>query len=306
MSMQTNILLESGTGEVEILEFIVNDIHYAINVIKVKEILEVDYITKLPNVSSAIAGLTLVRGDVVTLIDMKYVLEKINNSNIKKMKTILCEFNKLKVAFCVDSIVGIHRIGWDSIRKPDNIIESSLVIGNITLGDKIIMLLDFEKIVMDINPASGINESRLENVQYKDRSSIKVVLADDSPMIRRVLNDTLTKAGLKHLRFFDDGQQVLNYLNGLSQSKGENFVQDVHVLITDIEMPQMDGHTLTRRIKEDPILKKLPIIIFSSLITNDLKHKGDSVGADLQLSKPDVDKLVDLIDSLIESKKINS
>lgn len=293
------ILLESGTGEVEILEFIVGGVHYAINVIKVKEILAVDYITKIPNSNPAVAGLTLVRGDVVTLIDMKYVLEKTYSSDMKNARTILCEFNKLKVAFLVDSVVGIHRIGWNGIKKPDGMTESSLVIGNIILGEKILMLLDFEKIVTDINPGSGINENRIKNIEYKDRTNIKLVLADDSPLIRRLLNEVLTKAGYKNLRFFDDGQQALIYLQDLAQAKGENFTDDAQILITDIEMPQMDGHTLTRKIKEDKILKKLPIIIFSSLITSDLLHKGESVGADAQLSKPEIAQLIDVIDSFV-------
>ncbi|MEJ8553836.1 chemotaxis protein [Tepidibacter sp. Z1-5] len=295
------ILLETGTGEVEILEFAINKEHYSINVIKVKEILEVDYLTKIPNSHPAVAGLTLVRGDVVTLIDMKYVIEK-KNTDIKKCKVILCEFNNMKVAFCVDNILGIHRIGWDQIRKSENVNESSLVIGNIIFNNKILMLLDFEKIVMDISPASGISEKRMNDIEAKDRSNVKMILADDSPLIRKVLNDTLTKAGFKNLRFFDDGEQAYNYLSSICDEKGENFIDDVHILITDIEMPQMDGHTLTRKIKEHKILKSLPVIIFSSLITEDLMHKGESVGADGQMSKPEIGKLVNLIDELVVDK----
>jgi two-component system chemotaxis response regulator CheV len=295
------ILLESGTGEVEILEFTINKEHYAINVIKVKEILEVDYLTKIPNSHPAVAGLTLVRGDVVTLIDMKHVIEK-ENTDIKKCKVILCEFNNIKVAFCVDNILGIHRIGWNQIKKSEDVNETSLVIGNIIYNNKILMLLDFEKIVMDISPASGINEERMNDIEIKDRSDIKMILADDSPLIRKVLNDTLIKAGFKNLRFFDDGEQAYNYLISVADKKGENYIEDVQLLITDIEMPQMDGHTLTRKIKEHSILKTLPIIIFSSLITNDLMHKGESVGADAQMSKPEVGKLVNLIDKLTSEK----
>lgn len=295
------ILLETGTGEVEILEFAINKEYYAINVIKVKEILEVDYLTKIPNSHPAVAGLTLVRGDVVTLIDMKYVIEK-KNTDIKKCKVILCEFNNMKVAFCVDNILGIHRIGWDQIRKSENVNESSLVIGNIIFNNKILMLLDFEKIVMDISPASGISEKRMNGIESKDRSGVKMILADDSPLIRKVLNDTLTKAGFKNLRFFDDGQQAYDYLSSISDEKGENFIDDVQILITDIEMPQMDGHTLTRKVKEHKILKSLPVIIFSSLITGDLMHKGQSVGADGQMSKPEIGKLVNLIDGLTIEK----
>ena len=160
-------------------------------------------------------------------------------------------------------------------------------------------MLDFEKIVTDIAPSVGISEDRLIEVDYKDRSDIKLVLADDSGLIRRLLKDTLTKAGFKNLRIFDDGKQALDFFVNLAEEKGENFNKYAQMLITDIEMPQMDGLTLTRKIKEDAILKKLPVIIFSSLITSELKHKGESVGANAQLSKPEISQLIDTVDKLL-------
>lgn len=304
--MNSNILLESGTGELEILEFVIANRHYAINVIKVKEVLDVknENLTKLPEVHPAIAGLILNRGEILTLIDLRYVLEKQSGaSNLSKV--IVCEFNKVKVAFSIDDIIMVQRIKWEEIRKPDDISTNSLVIGNIVMKDKIILMLDFEKIVTDISPSTGISEDRMVNVSYKDRSNIKLVLADDSPLIRKLLKDTLTKAGFNNLRIFDDGKQALGYLSDLAEKKGENFDEDVDLVITDIEMPQMDGHTLTRKIKEDRILRKIPVVIFSSLITRELKHKGESVGADGQLSKPEVGQLIDLIDVLLDEKRTN-
>lgn len=300
--MNTNILLESGTGEVEILEFVINNKHYAINVIKVKEVLDIQNITKLPQVHPAIAGLILCREEIITLIDLKYILEKQNQAD-RNFKTIICQFNKIKVAFGIDDIVGVHRIGWNKILKPDDISTNSLVIGNILLNGQIILLLDFEKIVTDINPSTGISEDRIVDVEYKDRSNIRLVLADDSALIRKLLRDTLVKAGFQNLKIFDDGEQALNYLNKLAEEKKEKFIEDVQILITDIEMPQMDGHTLTRKIKENKILRNLPVIIFSSLITEELKHKGESVGADAQLSKPEIDELVRTVDRFIGDKK---
>ncbi|EJO5346813.1 chemotaxis protein CheV [Clostridium botulinum] len=298
--METNILLESGTGEVEIIEFLVNNKHYAINVIKVKEVIEVDNVTKVPQSDPAIEGLILCREKIFPLINLSYILGH-KSASKKRFKTIICEFNKISVAFKIDEIVAVHRIGWDKILKPDDIAVNPLVIGNILLKDNIILLLDFEKIVTDINPSTGISEERIiNNIEYKDRTHIKVFLADDSSLIRKLLKDTLTKAGFKNLTIFDDGQQALDKLLELVDKKGENFKEDVQVVITDIEMPQMDGHTLTRKIKEHPVLKNLPVIIFSSLITNDLKHKGTSVGANAQLSKPDIGELVSIIDSYIE------
>lgn len=293
----SDILLESGTGEVELLEFVISNKHYAINIIKVKEVLELtlDSITKMPDSHPNIAGLILCRNEIIPLVDLKYVLEKENKTD-KLFKVILCEFNKLKVAFCIDEVIGVHRIKWEQILKPNEISISSLIIGNILLNDKIILLLDFEKIVTDICPSTGISEDRIVNVQYKDRSNIKLVIADDSPLIRKLVKDTLLKAGFKSLRMFDDGKQALSYLEDISNEKGNNFTSEVQILITDIEMPQMDGFTLTRKIKEHPILKKLPVIIFSSLITGELKHKGEGVGANAQLSKPEIGELVDIID----------
>ena len=298
--MSNNILLESGTGELEVIEFIVDGNHYAINVVKVKEVIQMpeNGLTKLPDPKPEIAGLILCRNEIITLVDLKYIITKQTTKNIGS-KIIICQFNKIKVSFNIDDVVGVHRIKWSEIRKPDDLSENSLAVGNILLDGKVIIMLDFEKIVTDICPSSGISEDRLIEIDYKDRSDVKLVLADDSALIRRLLKDTLTKAGFKNLRIFDDGKQALDFFKGLVEEKGEAFNKYAQILITDIEMPQMDGLTLTRMIKEDVVLKKLPVVIFSSLITSELKHKGESVGADAQLSKPEISELVDTIDKLL-------
>lgn len=300
MSTKKEILLETGTGEAEVLEFRVGEGDYAINVIKIKEILEVDNISPVPKANASVIGLTMVRGAIIPLVDMKFVLTG-EHTNKTRFTTLLCEFNQNQVAFCVDFVKGIQRVPWKNIQKPDAIIDDkgSLVIGNITFDNRIVMMLDFEKVVSDIAPATGINDERIEKIVKKDRSNLKVVLSDDSPLIRKVLFEALTKAGFSQLRFFNDGQQAWNYFEDLLERKGENFKDEVDILITDIEMPQMDGHTLTRKIKENPVLKTLPVVIFSSLITETLKHKGESVHVDAQLSKPEIENLVDVVDKLV-------
>ena len=297
---KNNILLESGTGELEIIEFLIDGVHYAINVVKVKEVIAFDSksLTSLPDPRAEIAGLMLVRDEIITLVDLKYIVTRKASAN-KGTKVIICEFNNLKVAFNIDDILGIHRVKWSEIKKPDEIIEDSLGVGNIVINDQVIVMLDFEKIVTDIAPNTGISSERLVEVEYKNREDIKLVLADDSPLIRTLLKDTLTKAGFTSLRIFDDGEQALNYLKGLCNGFGENFINQAQLLITDIEMPKMDGLTLTRRIKEDPILNVLPVVIFSSLITPELRHKGEAVGANAQLSKPEIENLLVEIDRLL-------
>ena len=298
--MTSDILLESGTGEVEVIEFRANDVNYAINVIKVKEIIDMPAsgVTKMPESKKEIAGLILCRDEILPVIDLKYILNREKSSELGQ-RLIVCEFNKVKVAFNIDDIIGVHRIKWSDIRKPNNMFDESLAVGNIVLNGKIIVMLDFEKIVTDISPKSGISEDRLVSIEYKDRSDLKLVLADDSPLIRKLLRETLTKAGFTNMKIFDDGEQALDYLEGLKKDLGKSFVKEVQLLITDIEMPQMDGLTLTRKVKEDEVLKRLPVIIFSSLITDDLRHKGESVGADAQLSKPEIEELIGVVDQLL-------
>lgn len=300
MENKEGILLESGTNEVEILRFKVAGELYAINVVKVSELLHIDNLAKVPNAHKAIPGVSLIRGEVITIIDMLQVLEGRKFENVEKAMTLVCEFNQLKVAFAIEEVLGISRITWTDIQKPNDITNTSLVIGNINLNDEIVMLLDFEKIVMDISPQSGITLDRIKNIEYRDRSAYKLVLAEDSPMIREVLLTTLTQAGFVNLTFFNDGLEAYNYLMNIVEEYGPNFKSKVDLLITDIEMPQLDGHTLTRRIKEHRTLNKLPVVIFSSLITQDLLHKGEAVGADGQMSKPEIDRLVSVIDELLD------
>lgn len=295
------ILLESGTGELEILHFTVNGQHYAINVIKVRELLEINNLSKVPNSKPEVAGISLNRKEMITVIDLLYVIEKQNNPNVGNGMTLVCEFNKLKVAFSIEEVMGIHKIGWNKIMKPDTVSSNTLVIGNIDLNGVIVMLLDFEKIIMDINPLTGIHSGLVEEMdtsENQDLSKYKVFLADDSPMIRKILKDTLNIAGLTDLTFFDDGAAALEHLEDIA-NRTSNYREYVDLLITDIEMPRLDGHALTRRIKEHKILRTLPVVIFSSLITESLRHKGEDVGANAQLSKPDIGELINTVSSLL-------
>ncbi len=296
---QTNILLESGTGEVEILKFRVANKYYAINVVKVREILPLGETTAVPNSHPSILGLTLERGKVVTVVDLHQVLENRKPDDLMGKMTLHCEFNKIKVAFCVDDVLGIERMKWSDMSKPEELLNQSLIIANINLDDRIYMLLDFEKIVIDISPQTGINVDQVKDLEQKDRSKYHIILADDSPMIRQLLHDTLTMAGFTHLNFFNDGQSALDYFMELIERKGSDFKQEADLLITDIEMPRLDGHTLTRKLKEHRVLKELPIVIFSSLITGTLRHKGESVGADAQMSKPEIGQLIEMVDMLL-------
>jgi two-component system, chemotaxis family, chemotaxis protein CheV len=175
--------------------------------------------------------------------------------------------------------------------------SESPIIGVIKLNGEMILLLDFEKIVVEINPETGINLERVQKLGKRERSNKHLLVAEDSPLLRKLIHDTLEEAGYEYVEFFENGKDVYEYLENIV-NEGKEIEKEVQLLITDIEMPQMDGHHLTKKVKEHSALSKLPVIIFSSLITDDLRHKGQVVGANGQVSKPEIEQLVRLIDEL--------
>ena len=165
-------------------------------------------------------------------------------------------------------------------------------------SDSMILLLDFEKIVLEINPETGFSVDTIRKLGERERSNKKIVIAEDSPMLRQLLKDTLTEAGYSNLQFFENGKLAYDYLEEVSEKEG-SIEEHVQFVITDIEMPQMDGHHFTKKIKSHSILQVLPVVIFSSLITSDLRHKGEQVGAIEQISKPEIEELILKIDKHI-------
>jgi two-component system, chemotaxis family, chemotaxis protein CheV len=296
----SSILLESGTNELEIVEFGIDQNKFAINVMKVKEILNPVPVVAIPNAHPFVEGIMELRGEVLPVINVAAALGLKESMNPQLDKFIVAEFNQLKTVFHVHGVSQIHRISWSQIEKPSDIYQGqeSQIIGVIKLGGEMVLFLDFEKILLEINPESGIKVSDVKKLGPRERSVKRIVIAEDSAMLRKMLHDTLSEAGFQNLEFFENGQDAITYLEHLS-ADAEVFSESVQLVITDIEMPQMDGHHLTKKIKEHPVLQKLPVIIFSSLITNELRHKGSVVGADAQISKPEISELVLKIDELI-------
>lgn len=298
--METNILLETGTNELEILEFTVGNRSYGINVAKVVEIIPYKEPTLVPNAHPSVEGIYMPRHDIITVINLAKSLN-IDNSNNKENMYIITNFNQLKVGFHVSSILGIHRVSWSDIAKPDKTLDgngSGVATGIVKLGDRLIIILDFEKIVSDISPKSGLQLSDIDNLDKRKRNDTPILIAEDSPMLFRILTDCLHKAGYTNIIGTTNGLEAWNKLN--EYKKNGQIKEKVECIITDIEMPMMDGHHLITLVKEDPLLKELPVIIFSSLVNEDMKRKGESIGASAQISKPEIGYLVETIDRLLD------
>ncbi|MFJ8526979.1 chemotaxis protein [Bacillus sp. NPDC094106] len=301
MSQAQSILLESGTNELEIVTYTVGENLFSINVMKVREIINPFPVTTVPESHHAVEGVVQVRGEILPVINLATALNLKSAKPLDQTKFIISELNQMKVIFRVDEVHRIQRISWEQIDEPASLsmgLEETTS-GIVKLDGKIILLLDYEKIVCEISN-TGYETQKLPGLEQKtDRAEKVIYIAEDSAMLRQVLEETLSTAGYAKMNFFSNGAEALAQIEKLAKEQGERMFEHIHLLITDIEMPKMDGHHLTKVIKDHEIITKLPVIIFSSLITNELYHKGESVGANAQVSKPDIQELIGLVDKLV-------
>ena len=298
--MDTNILLESGTNELEVLEFTLGNNHYGINVAKIREILTYQPVTPVPNSHPSIEGIFMPRDTMISVVNLKRCLGMPDDAKTEGL-FIITNFNKLNIAFHVDAVLGIHRVSWEAIIKPDatiNTEQNSASTGVIKMDDKLIIILDFEKIVTDISPETGLKMSDMDDMGQRERCESPILIAEDSPLLSRLITDCLKKAGYTNLIVTMNGQEAWDKLQELE--KAGNVREKVHCIITDIEMPLMDGHRLTKLVKTNDNMKKIPLIIFSSLVNEEMRIKGEQLGADAQLTKPEIGSLVSAIDDLID------
>lgn len=317
----TNILLEAGTNELEIIEFYIDEAaepgvkpyraYYGVNVAKVLEIIRLPKVTGMPQTPHpCVIGTFNLRSRVIPLIDLSLWLGK-PMARDENTKVIVSEFNKVINAFMVSGVTRIHRLSWQEVEPPSGYVASFAAnnfTGVVKFPDHIVLLLDMEQIIWDLNPALAMKTDRAGGasaIPEPERSAYKTLVVDDSNSIRRLIASYLEKDGFEIIQDING----LNAWNRLAQWKeevvkgGKSLSSLVNLVVSDIEMPAMDGHTLCKDIKDDPVLKDLPVILFSSLINDQLYHKGVSVGADDQVTKPEVGTLAERARRLIEERR---
>ncbi len=297
--MDSKILMESGTNELEVLEFNVSGNSYGINVAKIKEIIPYQAVTPVPNSHPSIEGIFMPRDIMITAIDLRNCLQR--GTSEPGGLFIVTNFNNLDIAFHVDTVLGIHRVSWTEITKPNetvNTVDESISTGIIKIDNKLVIILDFEKILSDINPETGLKVEEVDLIEKNSKRNAKsILIAEDSLLLNKMIVESLKKAGYVQLIHTANGQEAYDVVQDCKRKGTLN--EDINCIITDIEMPMMDGHRLTKLIKSDDETKHIPVIIFSSLVNEEMRKKGESLGADAQLSKPEIGNLVRLVDGLL-------
>ncbi|HHN77642.1 MAG TPA: chemotaxis signal transduction protein CheV [Phycisphaerales bacterium] len=296
-----DILLDAGTNELEVLVFRMGKGWFGVNVAKVREVIRGEKPSETPNSHPSIMGMINKRGVLVPLVDLaghlgiKSVVESIEDARI-----IITEFNGMTVGFVVDDVQRIHRVSWGKVRPAPEFDDGAAEIsyntctGIIDLDDRLILMIDFESITDAIRMEDRLHVGEVENTLGVDRASVRVVMAEDSSFMREMLGNVFKSSGYGGIQIYSDGTSAWNAIKEMVE-QGEK----PDIVVSDIEMPGTDGLRLTKLIKEDPALDGVPVVLFSSLITEENLKKGKQVGADIQIPKPELAEIVRLVDRYI-------
>ena len=311
VTKETKILFEVGTNELEVLEFYITEeapeggeerTYFGMNVAKVMQVIEQpDRNDHQHDQHPSFLGVIRLREHALPLIDLSVWLG-MQRKKAPEDVVIVTEFSQSVTGFLVSGVTEIHRVGWDEVAPPEGFFGQMAIgclIGTVKRDDRIIQLLDLESVLVDLDP-TAVQNAQIARV--KAARQYRVLVADDSPTIRKMIERNLRSANFIP-EIVGDGKQALETLHrykAQADAEGKPLTDLVAIVISDIEMPRMDGFTLTKHIKSDPTLGVLPVILYSSIITDELKHKGVSVGADDQISKPEIYRVAERAIALIE------
>lgn len=281
-----------GQNRLELLLFRLNSKQrFGINVFKVREVLQCPKLTRMPKLNSLVRGVAHIRGKTISVIDLSMAtggkpIENLDNSFI-----IISEYNRSIQGFLVGSVERIVNTNWDSILPPPKGSGAASYLTAVTeIEDELIEILDVEKILNEISPLStDVSESVKEGLSTVGNENKMIFIADDSSVARNQVKKALSNIGLE-IEMAKNGKEALDRLKEIAAETGD--INDkVAVLVSDIEMPEMDGYTLTAEIRNDPTLANLKIVLHTSLSGVFNQAMVEKVGADDFIAKFQPDEL---------------
>ncbi len=302
MATEHSILLESGTNEMELLSVSLNGQIFGLNVAKVQAIIQysADQVTTLPQTPPSMLGMLIYRSSSIPLIDLGHFLGIPALQENERAIVIVTEFNNKVTGFKVDEVRQIHRLSWNEYAPADPVFNTYDVniTGSVEIDGEDVLVLDMEKILTLFFPHLSFEEVQKSYQNAEDtekRQEIQIFFAEDSSPIRKHVVNALNKVGLNKLETFTNGNEALERMESILAGKSEGRLPDL--VITDIEMPKMDGLTLCKKLKASPDFSHIRVIVFSSLINKQMIAKCEDVGADGYVAKPQLNKLIELIDN---------
>ncbi|HAY94852.1 MULTISPECIES: chemotaxis protein [unclassified Shewanella] len=318
---KSEILTESGTNELEIIEFHLHKTlpngchkvcHYGINVAKVREVIRVPETSDYPNAQRHMVGVFSLREKLIPLVDLAGWLGISTPEDLTHKVVIVTDFNKMINGFLIDSVRSIHRVSWEQVESPSQFLEAGendCVVAVVRRDGMLIMILDFEKIIADINPELSMDKYDVtldRSVLINDKMLAKreaktILIVDDSAFIRKMIENTLRSAGYNIITAKDGGDalEMLMEFENLADQDNASISDFVSAIITDVEMPRMDGMHLVKRLRESKAYRQMPIVMFSSLMSEDNRAKAMALGANDTITKPEIGRMVGMIDKYV-------
>ena len=273
----------AGANKMELLMFhLGSDEIYGINVFKIREVMQMPLVTKIPDSDPRVLGLINLRGENIALVDLAQAIG-LGPLKVEGAKLIIAEYNDNKQGFLVGGVDRIIRMSWEHIQIPPAIVQSSRQ-GAVTAVTKLedgrmVLILDVEKVLAELHPRA--DEEVLVGIEMvKELAGKRVLIADDSMVARKQIMKTLERLGMKWEET-QTGKEALTRLRHyaeVAEEAGQSIYDFLAGVITDIEMPEMDGFSLTRHIREDSRLQDLPILMHSSLSGQCNIEKGKEMG----------------------------
>lgn len=285
----------AGTNRLEVLLFSLGhdsvtgrEETFGVNVFKVREVMHIPAITRAPDMPASVEGMVSLRGSMIPIINLPKFCGV--QTDEKPSILIVTEYNKHVQGFLVHSVDNIVRLAWEDVKVPPNMMaqqHGGLVTAVTELTDgRIVMIMDVE---MVLAKTSGFGESEelFEGIERIGRDDITILFADDSSVARDQIMRTLDHIGVKYFSASNgmEAWQKIKDIADRAEATGKSASDFIQLVLTDVEMPEMDGYVLTKKIKSDPRLADIPVIMHSSLSADANQELGKGVGADAYVPK---------------------
>ncbi len=282
-----------GRNRLELLLFRLGERQrFGINVFKVREVIKCPSLTRTPQAHPAMRGIISMRGKTITIMDLAMAVGKPSVNDLEESFVIVTEYNRHVQGLLVSSVDKIINMNWEDIKAPPDGIGNVTFLTAVTnVGDDLVEIIDVEKVMVDIMGFSdAIDDDVLNDTNKRDVKNKHVLIVDDSTMARKQIIKVLEQMDITYSQA-KNGKEAFEMLLEWAQDESIPIGDRCSLVLSDVEMPEMDGYTLTKSIKEHPVLEKLTVLLHSSLSGTFNESMIKKVGADDFLAKYDATEL---------------